>query len=436
MEVFNLATGLRVWSFDVLELEHAMIGPAFFTPDGRHVVVGVMWHPIAGAGNIDPPTDLLGLHVMDARNGSPVTRLDLGHCGGFARGVTDTRALVDVLAIEDGPCAASPPDNVQLEWLDLDSGARHFIAVGFRGPASTWSTDGRVVAYDDFGIPRSIVVNLENSFECHVSPQPEQYVWALNRDGSLLLHGDDPVTVWDVNRCAAVQEFDGHAGPASWAEFGPDGQTVYSAGRDGRIIRWDARSGRVIDTAAGLGNGQIVPVDAGRLLVAGVNTETAVLVDVRPTGELGAFDVRAIGDYWQTDGEAEDCVVLAGGLLLSGDTALVTESCNGARAEATTTALNTDTLIPRYSLRGTGGRQIAVSPDGRHFVRQEQTGNLAGPLWVRDLHTGEQVVELDGLCTYDNSHHTPVANAVHCAAWPESPFAFRYGSSNGLPTAH
>jgi WD40 repeat protein len=63
-----------------------------------------------------------------------------------------------------------------------------------------------------------------------------------------------------------------------------------------------------------------------------------------------------------------------------------------------------------------------VSPDGTRFVRQEGEGTTLGPLAVRDLRTGAEVVELAGLCTWDRTSPLPPGEQEGCATYPEPPF--------------
>jgi WD40 repeat protein len=82
-----------------------------------------------------------------------------------------------------------------------------------------------------------------------------------------------------------------------------------------------------------------------------------------------------------------------------------------------------------YSLPGGGGDAgLEISPDGRLFVRQEaappatgRVGAMYGPLKIWSLADGREIRELQGLCTYRNSEHSP-ENRGQCGAFPTTPF--------------
>jgi class 3 adenylate cyclase/WD40 repeat protein/energy-coupling factor transporter ATP-binding protein EcfA2 len=427
MEVADAYGGSAVWLWE-LEEESAGFGQAFFTPDGKHVIVGVHWWEPHRDRPAAVPSNEVGLHVLDAYTGESISQLDLGHCGGFVRGVSDTRALVDTAAISSGHCAWDPEENIELEWIDLASGRRALITGGIRGPHSVLSGDGRVAAYDVGDPMLTVVRDLETGFECHISKQSDQIdrrLWSLNHDGSLLLHGSQPIAVWDVAdvaRCERLpQSFDQHAGPANAAIFDASDGSVYSAGPDGRLLHWDAASTGLIDAQAGVGSGSFLAGASDFLLVGSSETLSAVLV--RRDSSAAPLNVRDSGDYWRPPGADLPCYLLIDGVLVSNGVALVSDTCGGSVGEQKTIAVDTSSMTIRYALHGGGGQRVAMSPDGTRFARQEQTDFLSGPLMVRDVFSGEEVVELQGICSNDLNTEDPIAGGADCAAYPETPFA-------------
>jgi class 3 adenylate cyclase/WD40 repeat protein len=422
MEVFDLSTGQRAWSFNVPH-EAAALSQAYFTPNGKHVIVGVRWDSSAEASGAGIPEDTVGLRVLDARTGVSVALLDTGQCGAATGGVGSGRALVHTtLPTEAGACSwnpyeSNPFESIRLESVDLASGTLQLVAS--RAPTAALSGDGRYVAYDDWITGLTTIVNLETGDPCEIPEPADQYggrSWAMSHDGSLLLYGFEPLMVYD-HRCTKTdRDFFVHAGLVNHAAFNPATETAYSTGRDGQLLHWDVRTGDVIERSAGVGNGSLAVNEAGTLLVGAIDTNTAALV--RPTSGL---NVRQLSDFWQPPEGAPDCFTLTDGLQLSGRLLLFTDTCAGRYGEQTTTAIDIASMTVRYSLRGAGGQRSAVAPDGLSFVRQEAFEYSYGPLMVRDVLTGAEVVELQGLCTYDVR---PDIEAAECASYPDTPFAF------------
>jgi class 3 adenylate cyclase/WD40 repeat protein len=429
MEMVSWPDGTVLWRHE-LEEDSAKLGPAYFTPDGERVVAGVRWRQADEDPAVAAPPGRLGLYVVGARGGEPIRQLDLGPCGGVVRGASTNHALVsttelveeqiDEQVVANLICGWADEKAVRLELVDLSTGER--ILVAPRAMEAAISVDGRTVAFADWTVdPYSVVVeNLETSRRCEILNPADivrPRIWNLSNDGSLLLYGIEPVTVWGTRDCDRRATFEQRIVSA---EFDPTGLSVYSSGWDGQLVQWESLSGRVFDDLVGLGRGRPVASHSGHLLVGGLDTGTAVLADVRLMGELGALDARAGADYWTRAGVTPACFVLQRGLVIGGGIALMLDACSGTHAEHTTIAVDLDSMSMRYSLRGTGGQEVAVSPDGLRFVRQEAHEMSHGSLMVRDLLTGEEIIELDGMCTYNNG--APDLPA-HCATYPATPFA-------------
>jgi hypothetical protein len=91
--------------------------------------------------------------------------------------------------------------------------------------------------------------------------------------------------------------------------------------------------------------------------------------------------------------------------------------CDGDPA-ATTDVADLQTGKVAYTLAGQGGAGMSISPDGTRFVRQEADGATWGTLSIRDLETGQLLVELDGLCEFDSVSIEPSTNGKDAGRTP------------------
>jgi WD40 repeat protein len=315
---------------------------------------------------------LVGALVFEAESGDLVDRYDLGHCGGWVAGVSETHLLVRTLH--------GPPGVVDsCRWVDgtwavelVDRQTRERTALsselhGWWGTAM--SRDGHYVAFDDAASGEVVVVEVATGER--VLSFDGGGVRDLNRDGSLLLYGDDPIEVRDLVTGEVASSFGSHSGGSLFARFDPSGRTVFSTGRDGVLREWDARSGEEVFAHPGL--------------------ETIALLDTRVRGEIGAAETCA-GFVW------DDGLAIVDGL------AIFNADC-GEDEHGTTYVMDLERYDVTHALPGHQTRGLAVSPAGTRFVRQEGDGIQGGPLVVRDLSTGEEVVELDSSTLSDIWSH-------------------------------
>ncbi|HEU0235241.1 MAG TPA: LuxR C-terminal-related transcriptional regulator [Candidatus Limnocylindrales bacterium] len=418
VEVVDRRVDQILWSYPVTP-SAVVVGPAFFSSDGRQLIAG-----IAAAGDARPTEDELGVFVWDARSGLPIRRFDLGPCGGLVTDVSDTHALATVQAPrgDGGPCATvDPRADTALILVDLGSGERSVLTdrtltVDLDGPGAL-SGDGRIVAYEDLAgkAPTVVLEDVRTGRRRLELPAAEVPGWVrgLNNDGSLLLVGDRPMTVLDVSGADArvMSEFAGHAGASYAADFGPSGPAVYSTGRDASLRVWDGTSGAELIVRLAVGGGRAAPSgDGSVILVADAESRTAAVVDPRPRPEVGLIETCRARFVAATS------LSVASGLAVFQETCDEDPDFNGV-----TQVVDLEAGEIRYSLVGSEGQTLAISPDGRAFVKQEYSAPIVGPLVVRDLSTGALIRELGDLCSWDIT--APRAEAAGCRPFPATPFA-------------
>jgi WD40 repeat protein len=74
---------------------------------------------------------------------------------------------------------------------------------------------------------------------------------------------------------------------------------------------------------------------------------------------------------------------------------------------------------------GALGQDHTLAPDGTRFVRQEGENPIYGPLTIRDARTGDVIVELEGMCTWNQHIFLDSGeNPPGCSEAPEPPFPF------------
>jgi WD40 repeat protein len=181
-------------------------------------------------------------------------------------------------------------------------------------------------------------------------------------------------------------------------------------------------TGEQLFAVSGIGgnNGRPAATSDGLVLIPQSAGASAVLLDTGVRGELGSVVARD---------EAETVwVMLMGSLRFSHPYCAFADLCNGREVW---TMRVVDVTRPRmhYSLPSGGGDAgVEISPDGTLFVRQEAAppatgpvGAMYGPLKIWSLATGQEIRELQGLCSYQNLVDSP-ENVGECRAFPETPF--------------
>jgi WD40 repeat protein len=231
---------------------------------------------------------------------------------------------------------------------------------------------------------------------------------AVSPDGSLLLDSD--MRVWDAATGDLITQYTGRKADTWDAEFDPTGTSVYSTGRDGSLHRWDSGTGETLAVVPAVGIGKVAPLADGLVLVSNPELETASLIDTKVRGEPSAIPTCKGFVNGST-------LAVADGLAIFG------EAC-GDDVAPRTFAIDLARQRIAYQLPGEAGQTLAVSPDGRRFVRQEAQGTRSGPLAIHDLATGAKTIGLEGLCWWDDAIDVPPPQQVGCHVAPATPFPF------------
>ncbi len=406
LEVYDLRRDQVMWTYETSH-PSARPGRAIFSPDGSTVVAGVQWN----AGDpAQPVPEALGAHILDTVTGELLDRIDLGRCGGIVDAMSATHLLVKTLRHEEAAATCDWFGEMAVELVDMRTGAaRTVVADGINwSDGAVMSSDGRYAAFDDFGTQEFKVVDLAGDETLlSFSSQPPRYVRAMSPDGSLIAYGDNPIEIWDVHRGEMVASYAGHETTSFYVRFDPSGETAYSTGGDGSLHIWDATTGTTLTVVPHAGHLRPSATGDGRILVTRVD-ETAALVDTSPRGEVAAL--ATCPGTVQRDT-----------LRVAGRHAVVAVFC-GDDVTATTHVLDLDSGRVLYTLPGHGGTALSVSPDGTRFARQEGDGIMNGPVTIRDLATGEVLVELEGMCTWDSTSPDPIGPRPQCREYPETPF--------------
>jgi hypothetical protein len=126
---------------------------------------------------------------------------------------------------------------------------------------------------------------------------------------------------------------------------------------DGTLRHWEARTGIELGAYPAVGSGLRPSLSAnGRALVADLATQSATLIDTQPRAELWAVDTCP-GFVWAQTLSVTDR-----------HGALSVECTDG---EHRTYVIDLAAEKVTYELQGHRAQDLAVSPDGTRFVRQE-----------------------------------------------------------------
>jgi WD40 repeat protein len=433
LELVDLMTDEVLWMYPGTASTVA-VGPAFFSRDGRTVVGGVA----SGAGETRPDADAVGAFVWDAQTGEELRHLSLGPCGGYVTDISDTHLLAVVRSrdLDAQPCASlDPRAEAALVLVELASGrmttvTERVLTDDLDGPGAL-SGDGRLVAFDDQAgaSPGLVVAEVETGRRILELPEAQApgFVRGLSEDGSLLLVGDRPLLVLDVSDGNGPPRaaFAGHEGASYFADFASSGTTVYSTGRDATLRIWDGATGEEHSSFRAVGGGRAAASRDGTVvLVADPESAAAAVVDTRPKAEVAVVDTcRAV-------------FVSATTLHVADGLAVFQETCDDdPEYNGVTQVIDLATRELRYSLAGWEGQALAVSPDGRLFLRQEYRAPMVGPLAIRELATGDLVRELDGLCRWDFNRARLEGRVAtgECEPFPTSPFPIHVLSARWSP---
>lgn len=115
---------------------------------------------------------------------------------------------------------------------------------------------------------------------------------AFSPDGRTLVTAgrDGRLIVWDVRTASAVESLEtGAAGTIEGVALTPDGRTAYTAGRDGTVLMWDLQGSRRFERPLRDQGGRLL---LGRALVAPAGAARFGAVDDR--GAIDLFDSRSL----------------------------------------------------------------------------------------------------------------------------------------------
>jgi DNA-binding SARP family transcriptional activator/WD40 repeat protein len=417
LEMYDFERGESVWTWEV-DHEELGVAESRFSPDGEQVVAGVVWTPGDEADEGTSP-ELVGIHIRATETGELEQVIDVGRCGGWVEGMSETH--LSVMTIDEPSCdfqRAAAGATALL--VDRRTGERQELFSGW----SLWapmSGDGRFVAFTEAPPATIVVVDVASGERvAEIDPDAPEHgfddadgryweVSTLNHDGTLVVTGNwgRRVVVWDVGTGQVVSTFAGHGGEGAWHTFSADGASIYTSARDGGVWQWDVRRGDLIRRFPAVGGERISLADGDRMLVSVADPRGAALLDVGPRGEV--WDVDACdGTYAWTLGTA------AGHVAFS-------EFC--ADGLSRTFVVDVAERATVLTLPGHQGQHLAMSPDGTRFVRQESVpelpGDMISPPRIRDLVTGELSVELEGVCTWDQDGDP--FDSEGCVPYPDVP---------------
>lgn len=379
-----------------------------FSPDGRLVAAGIIAEdePASGAA-----AGVMGAYVWDAVTGAQLHHFARGPCGTAVDALTDSHVVIARSTAEGGFCW-DDDGAISLEVLELATGDSSTFAQGTFG--AVVSLTGNRLAFEDLSgtTPASKVVDLASGEvlltldAADTTAQMDRYVRALSSDGELLLYGDRPLHVYEVDTGDRLGVYGRHAGEAFAAEFASEGAIVYSLGRDASLHRWNAEDGEQLDVFPGVGAGLVAPGPAGVVLVLDSDGGAGWLLDTAPKGEVGQVAT------------CDSALFYGGSLSIAAGVTAHAQECDGEAITYLVDPLEGKVLraIPKHD-----GQGLALSPDGSRIVRQSRDETTTYPPAVIDVASGTELT-LQGVCAWNGAISTPPHEQAGCREFPATPF--------------
>lgn len=271
IRLWDVATGTLVREMKIHHDENSgmipeTIGTIRFSPDGRRALTAgyscILWdlesgepirtlekenkgYGMAGAFTPDGKKALSDiddqyLKLWDLDTGKPI------------RVIPHEGPIMDLAVSPDGKRALTAgPKNVVSLW-DLESGIQLKALCGHEGTVMcvAFNSDGKKALSGS--VDEQVKLwDLDAGKEIHTFRGHRGDVMgvAFTPDGKKALSGgagDRQLIVWDIEAKKRIRLQEGHLAPIMAASFDRDGRNVLTAAADGRFVRWDTATGKVL----------------------------------------------------------------------------------------------------------------------------------------------------------------------------------------------
>jgi WD40 repeat protein len=209
-----------------------------------------------------------------------------------------------------------------------------------------------------------------------------------------LAEGWNIISLWDIGTDTKLWEASSPS-PLNDVAFGEDESIVYAGGWDGVVRIWDAETGQLLNEMKGH---------------RGYSWYLSTTADVT---RLASFSADRTGRVWDLTASAQGEITgfdlpgrptLQSGNFVENRAAMLIYPDYDKRYIEPGVAVIFDATSGEieHVLEGYGGQVIRLSPDGKLIAGQPFVApGLMGPVHIRDIESGEVLVELKDLCTYD-----------------------------------